>query len=99
MVNDYFIKEEVYDILDNNQNKIGVDVVTYKILKLLDTKNLTVSNTYSVTVKHRLQVSGSGWEPGGNYQTAGFNNYPILVNVQSGIAQVSNSATEIILKK
>jgi len=99
MINDYFIKEEVYDILDNAQNKIGVDVVTYKIFKLVDTKNLTVSNTYSVTVKHRLQVGGSGWKPGGNYQTAGFNNYPILINVQSGITEVSNSGTQIILKK
>ncbi|MBV8390836.1 MAG: hypothetical protein JO080_13620 [Mucilaginibacter sp.] len=98
-MNDYFTKQEVYDILDESQNKIGTDVVTYRILKLIETKNLTVSDTYSVTVKHRIFVRGSDWQLGGNYQTNGFNNYPMMISLNSGITAISDSAAKIHLKK
>lgn len=84
-MNNYFTKEEVHDIVDNSNKVIGVDTITYKIIKLCDTKNLTESSKYSVTVKHRILVGGSGWKIGGNYQAAGFQNYPIMMSVQSGI--------------
>jgi hypothetical protein len=99
MANGFFSKEEVYDIQDNSGNKLGIDIVTYKVLKILDTKNLMNSNTYSVTVKHRILISGSNWKPGGDYQSTGFNNYPMMVNVQSGIIEISDPAAEIILKR
>ena len=99
MTNDFFTKEEVYDILDNADNKIGVDIIRYTILKVVDTKNLTCSNTYSVTVKHRLLVSGLNWNPNNNYQSTGFNNYPVLVNVQSGITATSQPTSEVVLKR
>jgi len=98
-MNDYFTKQEVYDILDESQNNIGTDVVTYRILKLVETKNLTVSNTYSVVVKHRIQVRGSDWQLGGGYQTSGFNNYPMMVSVNSGIKGISDTSAKISLKK
>lgn len=99
MTNNFFTKEEVYDILDNSGNKIGLDLVTYNILKVLDTKNLNCANTYSVTVKHRILVSGINWDLKENYQAAGFNNYPVLINIQSGVTAVSQAGTEIVLKR
>lgn len=99
MINDFFTKEETYPILDFSQSKIGTNVVTYKVLKLLDTKNLMDSNTYSVSVKHRILVSGSSWQPGGSYQAQGFQNYPIMMTVQSGIKNAGNSNPEITLKR
>lgn len=95
---DFFTKEEEYDILDG-QKKIGVDIVTYKFLKLRDPKNLTTSNTYSVTVKHRVLLEGSSWESGGSYQTNGFNDYPIMLSIQSGIKELSSDGADIKLTK
>jgi hypothetical protein len=99
MTNNFFTKEEIYDILDNSGNKIGVDLITYNVLKVLDTKNLNCLNTYSVTVKHRILVSGLNWDPKKNYQSSGFNNYPVLLNIQSGITNGSQSGIEIVLKR
>lgn len=99
MTNQFFTREEVYDIVDNDNNKLGIDIVTYQFLKLLDTKNLTHSNAYSVTVKHRILVQGLNWQPGGSYQSTGFNKYPVMVNVESGIVNISDSKAEITLKK
>ena len=69
------------------------------MLKLVDTRNLTCSNTYSVTVKHRVIVSGLDWDPSKNYQSSGFTDYPILLSVQSGISAVSQSGASISLKR
>lgn len=99
MANGFFTKEEMYDILDNSGNKIGIDIVTYNILKLVDTKNLNCSNTYSVTVKHRILVNGINWDPNTNYQSIGFNNYPALINIQTGITGVSQTGVDISLKR
>lgn len=99
MINNYFTKEESHDIYDNNETKIGVDVITYKIMKISNTKNLTLSNTYSIIVTHRVKIGGSGWKPNIDYQSKGFLNYPILMNVESGIVNVSNSKTDILLKR
>jgi hypothetical protein len=99
MANNYFTKEEVNSIKDNSGVIIGMDFVTYKIFKLRDTKNLTVTDAYSVTVKHRVLVNGSGWQQGGSYQTTGYSNYPIMLSVQSSIVGVSDSKAEISLKR
>lgn len=99
MINDYFTKQEVYDILGESQEIIGSDVVTYRIVKLVNTKNLTVTDTYSVTVKHRVLVRGSDWKLGGNFQKSGFSNYPMLLSVDSGIIAVSDKDVKINIKK
>jgi hypothetical protein len=99
MINDNFTLEEIYDIIDSSGNKIGSDVVTYKINKLLDLKNLGVSNTYSVVVKHRIVVDGSDWDPTNSYESKGFQNYPVLLRVDSGICSISSDKHEIVLKR
>lgn len=99
MTSNFFTKEEVYDILDNAGNKLGIDVITYSVMKVVNTKNLTCSDTYSVTVKHRLLVNGINWDASTNYQSTGFNNYPVLVNVQTGITASSQPTQEVLLKR
>lgn len=99
MTNDFFTKREVYDILDNSSNKLGIDVVTYTVYKLLDTNNLRNANSYSVRVKHRVLVGGINWDPNKNYQAIGFINYPVMINVQSGITAISQKDAKISLKR
>ncbi len=99
MMNDFFSKEEVCDILDDSGNKLGTDIITYNILKVLSAKNLQSQNIYSVTVKHRVLIDGVQWNVSQNYQTDGFSDYPIMVNVQSKINSVSQPGTKIVLKR
>jgi len=99
MTNGFFTKHEVYDILDNSNNKLGIDIVTYTVYKVLDTLNLTNADAYSIRVKHRILVSGINWGPGKNYQASGFIKYPVMINVQSGIVETSQADTKIGLKR
>jgi hypothetical protein len=99
MMNDFFTKVEIYDLLDGTQQKIGVDNVTYQILRVVNTKNLTCSNTYAVTVKHRIMINGINWDLSNNYQSGGFNNYPILLKVESGITAISQTGVSVNLNR
>lgn len=99
MINDFFTLEVEEVIKDENENQIGVDIITYRYLKLRNTKNLEDSNTYSVTVRHRIFINGSGWKPNADYQSNGFKNYPIMLTVKSGIMGISDNKSEISLKK
>ncbi|RPG32278.1 MAG: hypothetical protein CBB72_010980 [Muricauda sp. TMED12] len=99
MINDFFTLEVVEDINDENENKVGIDIITYRYLKLRNTKNLQDSNTYSVTVKHRIFVNGSGWKPNADYQSKGFTNYPIMLTVKSGILGISDTESKIFIKR
>ncbi len=99
MLAEYFIKEEIYEILDEDENKIGVDIITYKYLKLPNPRNLTTSNTYSVNVKHRIMIQGPGWSRSNNNQEEGFRDYPIMLGVQTGIKEISDDNCKIELKK
>lgn len=99
MIHDYFTNEVVKDIKDNSGVIIGVDIITIRYLKMPNTKNLKASNTYSVTVKHRILLKGSGWQASGTYQSQGFNNYPVMICVNSGIQQISDPNAVISLKR
>lgn len=99
MINDFFTKQEIYDILSDSGEKLGIDIVTYNILKLVDTKNLDDRNTYSVTVKHRVLLSGCDWKAGGKYQSEGFRNYPMMLGLNSGIVAISDKNAQIAIKK
>jgi hypothetical protein len=99
MINDFFTLEVVEDIKDENENKVGIDIITYRYLKLRNTKNLEDSNTYSVTVRHRIFVKGSGWKPNADYQSNGFLKYPIMLTVKTGILDISDNNSKISLKR
>lgn len=99
MTTDYFTKEDTYQIIGASGSPVGTDRVTCKFLKLRNASNLKNENTYSITVRHRIVVQGSDWVQGGGYQANGFQDYPILVTVQSGIAQLSDPGAKVVLKK
>lgn len=99
MLTEYFTKEEIHEILDDKENIIGVDIITYKYLKTPNPKNLITSNTFTVNVKHRIIIEGSGWNRSQRNQEEGFRHYPIMLGVQTGIKEISDANSKILLTK